>query len=247
MNQSSLPLISIITVVYNGVKTIEQTIQSVLNQTYVNIEYIIIDGGSSDGTIEIVKKHQDRLSYWVSERDNGIYDAMNKGIKQAKGDFIGIINSDDWYELDAVETIVNKIKTNKNASVIYGLLRYFKNDSFYCIMGTSSEYLCSGMIEHSTCFVKKEVYKTYGNFKTNYRILADYEFMSRIKAINLEFLLLEKVISNFRMSGISNTNYYLRYKEFYTIQYLNGCISKKKYLIQNIKLYIKSFIIWMQL
>ena len=101
MNNS--PLISIITVSYNAVKTIEDTITSVLNQTYSNIEYIIIDGASTDGTLEVIKKYQDDISIIVSEPDKGIYDAMNKGIERANGELIGIINADDWYEANAVE------------------------------------------------------------------------------------------------------------------------------------------------
>ena len=96
MNSTNIPLITIITVSYNAVKTIEDTIVSVLGQTYNNIEYIIIDGGSTDGTLDIIKKYQDKITYWVSEPDKGIYDAMNKGIAKANGELIGIINSDDW-------------------------------------------------------------------------------------------------------------------------------------------------------
>lgn len=112
------PLVSIVTVSYNSADTIEQTIQSVTKQTYPNIEYIIIDGGSRDGTVEIIKRYQDKISFWISEPDMGIYDAMNKGISYAKGDYIGIINSDDWYELDAIEKIVSKIK--EDPIIIYG-------------------------------------------------------------------------------------------------------------------------------
>lgn len=102
--------VSIITVVYNGAKTIEQTIQSVLNQTYENIEYIVIDGASNDGTQALVEKYVDNISYYISEKDNGLYYAMNKGIRKATGDIIGIINSDDWYGENAIKDIVDHFR-----------------------------------------------------------------------------------------------------------------------------------------
>ena len=98
--------VSIITVSFNSVKTIEQTIKSVINQTYKSIEYIIIDGASTDGTQQVIEKYKDRISFYVSEKDDGLYYAMNKGIEHASGDIVGIINSDDWYVEDAVENMV---------------------------------------------------------------------------------------------------------------------------------------------
>ena len=103
-------LISIITVCLNAVETIETTIRSVLQQTYKNVEYIVIDGGSTDGTLQIIEKYRNDISILISEKDEGIYDAMNKGIELARGDYIGIINADDWYEKDAVEHVVQICK-----------------------------------------------------------------------------------------------------------------------------------------
>lgn len=111
--------VSIITVVYNGAGTIEQTIKSVLGQTYKNIEYIIIDGASTDGTQQIVEKYVDKIAYYVSEKDEGLYYAMNKGIGKATGEIIGIINSDDWYDINAVKNIVG-LFSKKDAEVVYG-------------------------------------------------------------------------------------------------------------------------------
>ena len=111
--------VSIITVVYNGAKTIEQTIQSVLNQTYENIEYIVIDGASNDGTQALVEKYVDNISYYISEKDNGLYYAMNKGIRKATGDIIGIINSDDWYGENAIKDIVDHFREN-DVDLVYG-------------------------------------------------------------------------------------------------------------------------------
>ena len=118
MNNS--PLISIITVVYNGSKTLKQTIDSVLSQNYKNIEYIVIDGGSNDGTLDIIKKYESHINYWISEPDKGLYDAMNKGISAAKGVLIGMINSDDWYELNAVELIVKAYIENPSKLIFHG-------------------------------------------------------------------------------------------------------------------------------
>ncbi|MCB0383237.1 MAG: glycosyltransferase, partial [Psychroserpens sp.] len=113
------PLISIITVVFNGEKYLQQTIDSVTNQTYKNIEYIIIDGGSTDETLNIIKANESHIDFWISERDNGLYDAMNKGISKAKGELIGMINSDDWYELNAVETVVNTYLKNPEKRIFH--------------------------------------------------------------------------------------------------------------------------------
>src|ERR1700742_4639960 len=97
------PLVSVVTVVYNGAKHLEQTINSVLNQSHKNVEYIIIDGGSTDGTLDIIKRYEDKIDYWQSERDGGIYFAMNKGVSLAKGELIGILNADDFYLLDTAK------------------------------------------------------------------------------------------------------------------------------------------------
>src|SRR5438105_14705 len=118
----SFPRISIITVVYNNVANIEVTILSILNQTYKNIEYIVIDGGSTDGTLDVIKKYKDKISFWVSEKDNGIYDAMNKGIKVATGEWINFINSgDSYFDNDVLEKIMEAEYFNATSiDVIYG-------------------------------------------------------------------------------------------------------------------------------
>ena len=123
MNEQ-LPLVSIITIVFNGEKHLQQTIESVLGQTYPKIEYIIIDGGSKDNSISIIEKYSSRLAYWISEPDKGISDAFNKGISKANGEIIGLINADDWYEKDAVEKIVAAITKHDFA---YGNIAYWKN------------------------------------------------------------------------------------------------------------------------
>ncbi len=197
--------VSIITVCYNSVSTIEQTILSVIHQTYGNVEYIIIDGGSTDGTIEIVNKYRDRISKFVSEPDNGIYDAMNKGIGFATGEIIGIINSDDWYDLDAVELIVSKYcqKRNNTGIVVHGGVRVYKDERFIWSYCPKANELYKGMIPHPSCFVSKSVYDKNGVYDLSYYIAADYDFMLRVFLKNIKFYRIKHNISNFRIGGVS--------------------------------------------
>ena len=196
--------VSIITVSLNSEKTIEQTIKSVLHQTYTNLEYIIIDGGSTDGTIDIIHKYADRIAYFVSEPDNGLYDAMNKGIEKATGELIGIINSDDWYELDALKTVVALFARNIKADVIHGGIRIYDNERFssvYCPK-TSELKLC--MIPHPACFVTKKAYQKFGTFNLNYNIAADYELLAHIYTSNGQFIFNNKTLANLRLGGASD-------------------------------------------
>lgn len=200
------PLVSVITVVYNRVKTLEQTIKSVVNQTYPNIEYIIIDGGSTDGSVAIIKEYEDKLTYWISEKDNGIYDAMNKGLLHAKGTLISILNSDDWYEPDAVEKIINTYNSNAHIDIFHGLLRFIGHDNNPdLIAGHYNNFLDRGMIEHPTCFIKSSLYQKVGKFNTNYKSAADYDWMLRANAAEARFLLIPQIITNFRRGGISDS------------------------------------------
>jgi len=201
------PLISIITVVYNGEKYLEQTIQSVLNQTYKNIEYIIIDGGSTDGTLGIIKQYEKLMAYWVSEPDKGLYDAMNKGIGMANGELIGLINSDDWYELNAVELIVNAYKENPDKYIFHGdrfdvqeggskVIRKFHPSTF--------KFKYYGMTyNHPSMFVHRDIYAK-GNYNTDLRALSDYEFVLKnfIKNPEVLFYIHDSYV-NYRLEGIS--------------------------------------------
>jgi glycosyltransferase involved in cell wall biosynthesis len=211
--------ISVITVVYNGANTIERTIKSVVNQTYKNIEYIIIDGGSTDGTINIIKKYENKLSYWISEKDDGIYDAMNKGIKVATGDYIGLLNSDDWLELDAIEKIVNIIHNNKNVHIIHANVRYIKENSqkIYKPKLNKSAFLWHGMsYYHPTYYVKKEIYKKL-LYDKKYKLVADYKFTLECFNRGYKFYYLDDVITNFSAGG-AGTVFWNRIKEGHNIR-----------------------------
>lgn len=194
--------ISIVTVSFNSEKTIEQTIQSVLNQTYKNIEYIIIDGGSNDSTISIIEKYRDKVGYFVSEQDEGIYNAMNKGIRAASGDIVGIINSDDWYDRNTIEKAVEYFSENA-IDILYGDCIYLYEDGQRV---RNMKFPLEAMwylmaMPHPTVFVKKEVYQKYGVFDESYQMAADYELLLRFYSAGLKFGYLEYDMAYFRAGG----------------------------------------------
>lgn len=238
MNQQ--PLISVVTVCYNSKSTIENTFVSMLNQTYANIEYIVIDGKSNDGTLDIIRTYETKfiernISFkWMSEPDKGIYDAMNKGLKIAKGELIGIINSDDYYENDALEIIANSYVKNNSYDVYHGLLKFYNSGNLSMIRGTDSSILSKHMIEHPTCFLKRTTYEKYGDFNCKYKYVADYELLCRIKKNKGKFKLIDKVIANFYDGGAGDSLESVI--EALKFRYEYGFISKKVLTAKYIKL-----------
>ncbi len=202
-----LPLISIITVVYNGDKYLEQTITSVINQTYKNVEYIIIDGGSTDGTLSIIEKYKQYISYFVSEPDHGLYDAMNKGIKSAKGDLIGMINSDDWYEINAVQLMVNAYLDNPDKAIFHAD-RFDVGDDMSKVVRpyNSSEFkfIYYGMTyNHPSMFIARSEYEKH-LYNTDLRALSDYQFVLEAYLNNKNtFFYVKETLVNYRLEGIS--------------------------------------------
>ncbi len=201
------PLVSIITVVYNGEKYLEQTILSVINQTYRNIEYIIIDGGSNDGTLDIVKKYEDHINYWVSEPDDGLYDAMNKGIGIAEGELIGLINSDDWYELDAAEIIVDVYRNNQTKSIFHADQYDIDEDGNRKLRKFNPSVLKFKYYDmtyhHSSMFVTKQEYSKH-LYNVNMHVFSDYQFVLEtfLKDKN-SIHYVERAIANYRLDGVS--------------------------------------------
>jgi len=192
--------VSIITPCFNSESTIERTMKSVLEQDYENLEYLIIDGGSTDRTLKLVEKYEPlfggRMKV-ISEPDNGIYDAMNKGIKNASGELIGIINSDDCYEPNAVETVVSAMVTNKY-QILYGMMRIIKAGVETKVTMPKHENLAEEMIAHPTCFVTKKVYTDFGMFDTKYRSCADHDFMLRMREHpEVSFVPVYKILASF--------------------------------------------------
>ena len=208
MNNYSKPLVSVITVVYNASKTLEQTILSVINQTYATIEYIIIDGGSTDGTIDILKKYNKNISFWSSEPDKGLYDAMNKGILHAKGEIIGMINSDDWYELNAVELIVKSYTENPNKCIFHGDRFDILEDGSKRVKKfhpSKFKFLYYGMTyNHPSMFVSKKIYENE-LYNTNLKSLSDYEFVLKQYLTHPDiFFYIPEAYVNYRLDGISS-------------------------------------------
>lgn len=200
------PLVSVITVVLNGEKYLEQTIKSVLEQSYGNIEYIIIDGGSTDGTLQIIQKYNESIDYWISRPDNGISSAFNFGIEKANGVIIGMINSDDWYEPDAVLKMINSYKS-VNPDLICGAARFWqKNEKVIISHSDIKKIKRETSIHHSTVFIKKNIYDAYGGFDVNYKYAMDYEFLLRLKMNEVKFYALNDVLANSRLEGISDKN-----------------------------------------
>lgn len=224
------PLISIITVCYNSEKTIKNTLDSMLKQKYDNYEYIIIDGLSTDNTINIIKEYEKKFNgklKYISEKDNGIYDAMNKGIALCKGELIGIINSDDWYEEIALEEVSKKYK-KESLQIIYGMQRLIKNEQEYDVVLKNHNFIKERMITHPSCFISKKIYDKYGMYNTKYNISADYEFMLRIyNKKDVEFNKIYSVLSNFRLGGESSTQQGVI--ETAKLRYDHNIISKKQY------------------
>lgn len=227
--------ISIITIVYNAVQTIEETINSVINQAYEDVEYIIIDGGSTDGTLDIIKRYEDKISYWISESDYGLYHAMNKGIEKATGDIIGMINADDYYFenifLDVVKAFDGK---NLEEYIFFG-------DMFHdeeVVKGWRQNNVKIGAFgAHPSMFCPKKVYEKIGKYRLWYKILADYDFMYRAYHIyNIKPIYLPKKTTFFRVGGLASNNIFRSFTEEMLIKIENGEKIYKAFSIYILKL-----------
>ncbi len=210
--------VSIITICYNSAATIEDTIQSVLAQKHPDIDYIIVDGGSTDDTMHIVARYKERIATIISEKDNGIYDAMNKGIAQAQGTLVGILNSDDFYADDQVITDV--IQQLGAADAIYADLVYVDKDDPEKVTRRwesghykPGAFLKGWMPPHPTFFVKKALYDTLGVYNTTLNTSADYELMLRfLHKHEVPVAYLPRVITKMRVGGQSNVSFSNRIK-----------------------------------
>ena len=196
--------VTIITVCYNASDTIEKTILSVINQNYDNIEYIIIDGGSKDRTIDIIKKYENKITKWVSEPDKGIYDAMNKGIKMATGEWINFMNSGDTFVENDVLTTIFANECYTNFSVIYGDSVYEVNGRLYCSSARDFSSLSMGF-DHQSSFVRASDAKEL-LFELKYSLAADYNMMMTLKKQGKRFNYVKTAISQYDTTGLSAQN-----------------------------------------
>lgn len=199
--------ITIVTVVFNAKSSIRQAIESVLSQKGVCIDYIIIDGGSTDGTREIIQEYSESLGYWVSEKDAGIYDAMNKGISKARGDLVGILNADDEYLPGALEWIWKSFVRNPCA-VIHGDIEVSDGSKTVDVWrginpeGVSSQFR-KMTVSHPATFVPRAVYEKFGTYSCAYHLSSDYELMLRLISNNVPFVHVERSITRFGLGGRS--------------------------------------------
>ncbi len=204
--------VSIITVCYNSASTIEDTIQSVANQIHQDIEYIIVDGKSKDTTVDIINKYNTTVSKWISEKDNGIYDAMNKGIEMASGEIIGILNADDVFaNNNVIENIVQYFKDD-TIDALYADLKYVRREDITKVIrfwksGEYSEgkFYYGWMPPHPTLYLRKAVYQQYGNYRTDMPSAADYELMLRMIHVHkIKLTYYPQVTVLMREGGLSN-------------------------------------------
>jgi glycosyltransferase len=206
--------ISIITATFNAKSTIEAAIKSVINQTHPHIEYIIVDGGSTDGTLDVIETYKPFIRHFVSEPDMGIYDALNKGIRMATGDVVGFLHADDLFDTDSTLEMVAKYFQDSKICAVYGdleyvnfqnpekVIRYWKSKAF-----TKALLKAGWMPPHPTLFVQRKIYNEIGGFNLKYKISADYDFVLRLFSnTNFAFMYIPSVITRMRVGGTSNKN-----------------------------------------
>jgi len=201
------PLVSIVTVVYNGAATLERTIQSVLAQSHPFIEYIIVDGGSTDGTLEIIRRYEDRIAYWMSERDKGIYDGMNKGVALCTGEWVGLINADDWYDPHSVAHAMDAVKSSTGINIVHGdIFLEYPNGHSKVKKARLSGFLLKYwemVLNHPSFFVRRSYYATHP-FDIAIKVSGDHKWtVDAWMETPKQFLYVPEPLAHFTAGGAS--------------------------------------------
>lgn len=196
------PFLSVITICFNNAEGLKKTFDSIRKIKTSDVEYIVIDSASTDNTPEVLKANADIIDILISEKDNGIYDAINKGIDAAHGSLIGLIHSGDFYLKNAFSGLKELHIANPDA-VLYGALKAVNNGKFDSIWGWNACYLLEKMIPHLASFVPKSVYQKYGKYDETYKIAADYECFLRFFKSNVQFIFTDTIVCGFNLEGVS--------------------------------------------
>ena len=244
ITKPEVPLISIITISLNAGRDLEKTLTCTIKQDFHNFEYIIIDGGSTDNTIDIIKKYEHHLKFWSSEKDNGIAEAFNKGLNHCQGEWIGIINAGDWYEQGTFTEIA---KNRNKAEILYGFMQYWEGDNKKEIFHANHNGLHLEMtLNHAACFVKKSVYEKIGKFNVHYKYAMDFDFLRRCHLQQIPFFKIDRELAHMHYGGISD-NFLATYKEVRNIKINQGHSQLKAhtyYIYQILRKSIKNLLLY---
>ena len=249
MGNEHKPLITVVTVCYNAVNELEKTMLSVLNQTYDNIEYIVIDGGSKDGTVDIIKKYADRLAYWVSEPDKGIYDAMNKGIKAATGEWINFMNAGDLFvDNNIISKLLNATSDSGDIRIIRGnIFRIYPKFKVKSVGVTQQIPSLIDMFDntfhHQACLIQTSLFKDYGLYSLDYKLISDWKFFFDCTVLHhVKSTYVDITVAEFQMNGASTNHSYLYRDE--RRNYLKSLYGEDLFsLLSELSVYRKSRII----
>lgn len=199
------PLVSVVTAVLNRGATLARCLESVRTQDYSPIEHIVVDGGSTDGTLEIIRANAGSMTAWLSEPDGGVSEAFNRGIGLARGEIVGLLNADDWYEPDAIGEVVRALGTDPGAGVACGRLRFVRGDVPDVEFPSQPERLGVDMtVNHPTLFARRAVYERVGLYRTDLRLAMDYDWVLRARRKGVRFRSLDRVLANMAWEGASD-------------------------------------------
>ena len=213
--------ISVITICLNAEKTLAKTIESVAAQSYRNFEHIIIDGGSTDGTLEVIKEYSKHIDVWTSEPDEGISDAFNKGIEASSGDVVAFLNADDWYELDTLDKVSSAFKAH-DVDVVYGNVQLWEDgEAQKCIHADADKLTSEMTLNHQAIFMRRRALNEVGYFRKDFKLAMDYELLLRLVRVDATFHYLNEILANMTAGGVSHQKWAQVVREFYRAKQLH--------------------------